>query len=137
MVFCKLNVDARLWTISYSFNQGAGPREGPQAPSPSGQTSEQRPQAIGVFQPVEGWGIAPHVSFLGDNRRADINISLAALRELQARMSRHHVRAPVCALLVKSFSGSHKQDRPSPSLEIAGCSRCPSLQVSMESTLTI
>lgn len=56
---------------------GAGPREGPQAPSPSGQTSEQRPQAIGVFQPVEGWGIAPHVSFLGDNRRADINISLA------------------------------------------------------------
>ncbi|XP_024392723.1 AT-hook motif nuclear-localized protein 7 isoform X2 [Physcomitrium patens] len=58
-------------------SSGAGPREGPQAPSPSGQTSEQRPQAIGVFQPVEGWGIAPHVSFLGDNRRADINISLA------------------------------------------------------------
>jgi predicted DNA-binding protein with PD1-like motif len=57
---------------------GAGPREGPQAPSTSGpQPLQQRPQAVGVFQPSEGWGIAPHVPFLGDNRRADINIPLA------------------------------------------------------------
>lgn len=63
---------------SPNFNgAGAGPREGPQAPSTSGQSSEQRPQAVGVFQPSEGWAIAPHVPFLGDNRRADINIPLA------------------------------------------------------------
>lgn len=56
---------------------GARAQKGPQAPSGSGQPSEQRPQAIGVFQPSEGWGVAPHVPFLGDNRRADINIPLA------------------------------------------------------------
>lgn len=57
---------------------GAGLREGPQAPTTSGlQPLQQRPQAVGVFQPSEGWGIAPHVPLLGDNRRADINIPLA------------------------------------------------------------
>jgi len=55
----------------------AGPREGPHAPSTSGQASEQRPQGVGVFQPAEGWGISPHIPFLSDNRRADINIPLA------------------------------------------------------------
>lgn len=56
---------------------GGGPHEGLQAPSTGGQSSGQRPQAVGVFQPSEGWGIAPHVPFSGDNRRADINIPLA------------------------------------------------------------
>lgn len=66
-----------VFMSSNLYGVGAGPQEGPQAPSASGQSSEQRPQAVGVFQPSEGWGIAPHVPFLGDNRRADINIPLA------------------------------------------------------------
>ncbi|KAG0630675.1 hypothetical protein M758_1G195800 [Ceratodon purpureus] len=66
-----------VFSSSNPNGAGARPQKGPQAPSSSGQPSEQRPQAIGVFQPTEGWGIAPHVPFLGDNRRADINIPLA------------------------------------------------------------
>lgn len=67
VVFLSLNLNGT----------GAGPQEGNQAHPASGQSSDPRPQAVGVFRPSEGWGIAPHISLLGDNRRADINISLA------------------------------------------------------------
>ncbi|XP_024369646.1 AT-hook motif nuclear-localized protein 7 isoform X2 [Physcomitrium patens] len=63
--------------ISSRKSSGAGPQEGNQASPASGQSSDARPQAVGVFRPSEGWGIASHISLLGDNRRADINISLA------------------------------------------------------------
>ncbi|XP_024369642.1 AT-hook motif nuclear-localized protein 7 isoform X1 [Physcomitrium patens] len=78
--FATQQISSRKSSVFLSLNlngTGAGPQEGNQASPASGQSSDARPQAVGVFRPSEGWGIASHISLLGDNRRADINISLA------------------------------------------------------------
>ncbi|KAG0581680.1 hypothetical protein KC19_4G271300 [Ceratodon purpureus] len=56
-------------------SSGATPssQQAPPAPSPTGQVSVQRPQAMSMFSPMASWQMPPS---LGDNRRTDINISL-------------------------------------------------------------
>ncbi|XP_024390558.1 uncharacterized protein [Physcomitrium patens] len=57
----------------FSNSKAPSPQQtSPAPPSPTGQVSAQRPQTMGLFQPMASW----QPPALGDGRRTDINISL-------------------------------------------------------------